>query len=193
MNFVVGLTGGIGSGKSTVADLLVEHGARLVDTDRIAHELTGPGGAAIDALRTAFGPEIVRPDGALDRGAMRGLIFADKAAKQRLEAILHPLIGAESARRCAAAGPEPYVVLAVPLLVESNSYRQRADRILVIDCDEASQIQRVRARSGLSEGEVRAIIAAQASREGRQRLVAVDVEVLRLDALLASHSSRDAP
>jgi len=164
--FIVGLTGGIGSGKSTVADLLVQQGASLVDTDAIAHVLTGPGGAAMPALQAAFGESILRADGGLDRVAMRRLVFADASAKARLEAILHPMIRAESDRQCAAA-QSPYVVLAVPLLVESGTYRQRCDRILVVDCDEATQVARVLVRSGMNEQEVRSIIAAQATREAR--------------------------
>ena len=125
--YIVGLTGGIGSGKSTVADLFVARGAALVDTDAIAHELTAPGGAAMSALRTRFGDGIARADGGLDRAAMRRLVFADVEAKAALEAILHPLIRAESDRRCALE-QAPYVILAVPLLVESGSYRARCDR-----------------------------------------------------------------
>lgn len=164
--FVVGLTGGIGSGKSTVADLFVQRGVALVDTDAIAHALTAPGGAATPALQKAFGESLLRPDGGLDRVAMRRLVFTDATAKARLEAILHPMIRTESDRQCAAA-QSPYVVLAVPLLVESGIYRQRCDRILVVDCDEATQVARVIARSGMSEPEVRAILAAQATREAR--------------------------
>ena len=169
--FVVGLTGGIGSGKSTVADLLVQRGATLVDTDAIAHALTAPGGAAMPVLQKAFGESLLRADGALDRVEMRRLVFTDASAKARLEAILHPMIRAESDRQCAAA-QSPYVVLAVPLLVESGIYRQRCDRILVVDCYEATQVARVIARSGMTEPEVRAIIAAQAARE--IRLAAAD-------------------
>ena len=169
--FVVGLTGGIGSGKSTVADLLVQRGATLVDTDAIAHALTAPGGAAMPVLQKAFGESLLRADGALDRVEMRRLVFTDASAKARLEAILHPMIRAESDRQCAAA-QSPYVVLAVPLLVESGIYRQRCDRILVVDCDEATQVARVIARSRMTEPEVRAIIAAQAARE--IRLAAAD-------------------
>lgn len=164
--YIVGLTGGIGSGKSTVADLFVARGAALVDTDAIAHELTAPGGAAMSALRARFGDVIVRSDGGLDRAAMRRRVFADAEAKAALEGILHPLIRAESDRRCALA-QAPYVILAVPLLVESGTYRARCDRVLVVDCAPETQVARVMARSGLSEAEVRAIIAAQATREAR--------------------------
>lgn len=169
--YVVGLTGGIGSGKSTVADLFVEQGAGLVDTDAIARELTLAGGAAMPALTAEFGPEILTTDGALDRVAMRQLAFADPSARSRLEGILHPLIRRISAERCQAA-TEPYVILAVPLLVESGNYRQRCDRILVVDCPESLQIERVMARNGLSAEEVKAIMAAQATRQ--QRLAVAD-------------------
>ena len=165
-DFVVGLTGGIGSGKSTVADAFVELGAALVDTDAIAHELTAPGGAAMPALIAAFGPAIADPSGALDRAAMRRLAFADPGVRQHLEGILHPMIRQLSDARCRAASA-PYVILAVPLLVESGSYRERCQRILVVDCPESLQIARVMARNGISEAEVRAILAAQASREAR--------------------------
>lgn len=171
MPYVVGLTGGIGSGKSTVADLFVARGAALVDTDAIAHELTGPHGAAMAAISEAFGPAVVDARGALDRAAMRRQVFADATARQRLEAILHPLIRAESDRRCQAARA-PYVILAVPLLVESGSYRERVQRVLVVDCPEAVQVARVMARNGLGEAEVQAILAAQASRQ--QRLAVAD-------------------
>lgn len=164
--FVVGLTGGIGSGKSTVADLFVAHGAVLVDTDAIAHTLTASGGGAIAALRKAFGPAILRADGALDRAAMRAKVFSDREARTRLERILHPMIRDEADRYCREASG-PYVILAVPLLVESHDFRTRCDRILVVDCDESVQVARVVARSGLSAGEVRAIVAAQATRAAR--------------------------
>ena len=170
MSLIVGLTGGIGSGKSTVADRLAAFGAALVDTDVIAHQLTGAQGAAMGQIAAAFGPSVVRADGALDRVAMRRLVFSDPAAKERIEAILHPLIRRESEALCRSAAAAPYVLLVVPLLVEaaaSASYRQRVDRILVVDCDEATQVSRVVARSGLSPAEVRAIMATQASRAER--------------------------
>lgn len=173
--FVVGLTGGIGSGKSMVADLFVAQGAALVDTDAIAHELTGPGGNAMPALIAAFGLEVVRGDGAMDRAAMRRLVFADPSAKGRLEGILHPMIRQLSAERCRSATC-PYVILAVPLLLESGSYRERCDRILVVDCPESLQIERVMARNGMAGDEVKAIMAAQASRV--QRLAIADDVVL---------------
>ena len=169
--YVVGLTGGIGSGKSAVADRFAGLGAALVDTDAIAHELTGPGGAAMPAIAAAFGDCVVQADGALNRTAMRALAFSDGSARARLEAILHPMIRAESDARVRRA-EAPYVILAVPLLVESGSFRERCDRVLVVDCPEAMQVERVRARNGLSEQQVRAIMAAQASRA--QRLAAAD-------------------
>ncbi len=169
--FTVGLTGGIGSGKSAATERFAALGATIVDTDLIAHRLTAPGGAAIAAIRQAFGEGVISTDGSLDRGAMRARVFAEPAARQQLEAILHPLIRAESARQCLAA-PGPYVVMAVPLLVESGTYRQRCDRVCVVDCPEALQIERVRTRSGLDETQIRAIMAAQASRE--ERLGAAD-------------------
>lgn len=170
---VIGLTGGVGSGKSTVADEFARLGAAIVDTDAIAHELTQKGGAAIPAVAQAFGAGFIR-DGAMDRKAMRDRVFADPAAKKTLEGILHPMIRAESARRIAAAfdqGLGPYVVHVVPLLVESGDYRGRVDRVLVVDCPEEVQVARVRTR-GLSEAEARAIVAAQASRA--DRLAAAD-------------------
>ena len=164
--FVVGLTGGIGSGKSTVADLFAAHGATLVDTDVIAHELTTPGGAAIDAIRARFGNDVIRADGALDRDAMRARAFDDPQARQALEAILHPMIRAESERRIVAA-TGPYIVHVVPLLVESGGNAGRFDRVLVVDCPVSVQIERVQRRSGLSIERIESILAAQASREAR--------------------------
>jgi dephospho-CoA kinase len=165
-DFVVGLTGGIGSGKSAAADCFAARGVAVVDTDAIAHELTAVGGAAMPALLSEFGPEVAAPDGTLDRGRMRRLVFADPAARGRLEAILHPLIRELSAARYRDA-VSPYVILAVPLLVETGAYRDRCQRIVVVDCPESLQISRVMARNGLSEAEIRAIMAAQASREDR--------------------------
>lgn len=173
--FVVGLTGGIGSGKSTVADLFVGAGAGLVDTDAIAHELTAPDGAAMPAIAAAFGAAVLTPTGALDRAAMRQRVFADAGARQQLEAILHPMIRQLSDARCLAA-TTPYVVLAVPLLVESGTYRARCDRVVVVDCPESLQIERVMARNGLAADQVRAIMAAQATRA--DRLAAADDVVL---------------
>lgn len=171
MAFVVGLTGGIGSGKSAAADEFERLGAAVVDTDRIAHELTRAGGAAIDGVRALFGDSAIAADGAMDRKAVRERVFSDPAAKQRLEALLHPMIRAESERRIAAAA-SPYVVHVVPLLVESADYRKRVQRVLVVDCPEALQVERVRARSGLSPEAVQAIMRSQVSRE--KRLAAAD-------------------
>lgn len=166
MPFVVGLTGGIGSGKSAAADEFGRLGAAVVDTDAIAHELTGPGGQAMADIRRMFGSEFISESNALNRERMRALVFRDPAQKKRLEALLHPMIRAESARRIAAASA-PYVVHVVPLLVESADFRGRYRRVLVVDCPEALQIARVRQRSGLSEEEVRRIIASQIQRESR--------------------------
>lgn len=169
--FVVGLTGGIGSGKSTVAELFAARGAAVVDTDAIAHELTASGGAAIDAIRARFGAGVLRADGALDRDAMRALAFDDPHAREALEAILHPMIRAESERRIAAAAA-PYVVHVVPLLVESAGRSGRFDRVLVVDCPVSVQVARVQRRSGLSAARIESILAAQAGRE--ERLAAAD-------------------
>ena len=171
---VVGLTGGIGSGKSAAAADFAALGAAVVDTDAIAHELTAPGGAAMPALRADFGDAVAAADGSLERKAMRALVFADPDARRRLEAILHPLIRTEAARRCAAAlaAGAPYVVVVVPLLVESGGWHERVARVAVVDCSEETQIARVMARNALGRAEVERIMAAQASR--RQRLAAAD-------------------
>lgn len=169
--FVVGLTGGIGSGKSAAADCFASHGITIVDTDAIAHELTAANGAAMPALLEEFGAGAATADGSLDRSRMRRLVFADPAARARLEAILHPMIRELSNERCREAG-SPYVILAVPLLVESGACRERCHRIVAVDCPEDLQISRVMARNGIGEGEVRAILATQASRA--ERLAAAD-------------------
>jgi dephospho-CoA kinase len=171
MSFVVGLTGGIGSGKSAAAAEFGRLGAAVVDTDAIAHELTEAGGMAIPEIRRLFGTAAIEASGAMDRGKMRARVFADPGAKQALEALLHPLIREESRKRIAAARA-PYVIHVVPLLVESPDYRSRVDRVLVIDAPEALQVERVLKRSGLPEAEVRAIVASQATRA--QRLAAAD-------------------
>ena len=169
--YVVGLTGGIGSGKSTVTDLFAAAGAGVVDTDAIAHELTAANGPAMPALRAALGDWAVTDEGALNRPAVRERAFADEAVRKALEGVLHPMIRSLSAERCRAA-TAPYVILAVPLLVESGAWRERCDRVLVVDCPEDLQIARVMTRSALSEAAVRAILAAQATRA--QRLAVAD-------------------
>lgn len=166
MSFIVGLTGGIGSGKSTVADIFSSLGIAVVDTDVIAHELTGARGAAMPEIAAAFGPDVLLAQGGLDRAAMRRRVFADPSARKRLESILHPRIRHEADVRCQAA-VSPYVLLVVPLLIESGAYQQSVKRLLVVDCDEAIQVARVMARSGLSPDEVQTIMAAQASRAER--------------------------
>jgi len=167
---VIGLTGGIGSGKSTVAEEFARLGAAIVDTDAIAHELTSPSGLAVPEIRKIFGDEAIGPDGAMDRKKMRDHVFARPEEKKKLEGLLHPLIREESQRRIAAA-QGAYVVHVIPLLVESGDYRRRVDRVLVVDCPEEQQVARVRER-GLSDREARAILAAQASRA--ERLAAAD-------------------
>lgn len=172
----VGLTGGIGSGKSTVAKWLAAQGAAVIDTDAISRELTVPGGRAIPTLRAAFGDAVIAADGALDRREMRRLAFADANIRHRLEAILHPMISADTERAAAAQAGAAVIVFDVPLLVESGGWIDRVDRVLVIDCSEATQIERVMRRSGWSQAAVRDVIAVQASREER-RAVAHDVIV----------------
>lgn len=168
----VGLTGGIGAGKSTVAAALAALGAAVIDADAVSRELTAPGGAAIAAIAQAFGPDMIAADGGLDRPRMRALVFAEPAQRRRLEDVLHPLIG-QAIRERAGRARGAYVVLDVPLLVEGLArWRGEIDRVLVVDCPESLQIARVAARSGLSEHEIRRILAAQASRA--QRLAAAD-------------------
>lgn len=182
MPYIVTLTGGIGSGKTAVSDLLGGHGAAVVDTDVIARALTAPGGAAMPALSAAFGDQVAAADGGLDRARMRALAFNDPGARRRLEAILHPMIRAEAARQVNAA-TAAYVVLVVPLLVESDAYRSLTDRTLVVDCPESVQIERTMRRSGLDRGEVERILASQSSRA--QRLALAD-DVIVNDADLAT-------
>ena len=169
--YIVGVTGGIGSGKTTLADALAQKGACVVDTDQIAHALTAPHGQAIAQIKAAFGGEVIDAHGALDRAAMRRRVFAAPAERQRLESILHPLIRAESLRRCVQA-ESPYVLLLIPLLAETRAGSAYAflDRVLVVDCDEATQISRVMRRNGMNEAEVRAILSAQVSRAERNAL-----------------------
>ena len=171
MKLVVGLTGGIGSGKSAAAEEFARLGATVVDTDAIAHELTAAGGAAVAEVERLFGKHLIDESGAMDRRAMREQVFADAAAKKALESLLHPLIRDESQRRIAAATGR-YVVHVVPLLIESPDYRSRVDRVLVVDAPEELRVARVRARSRLSDEEVRAIMRSQVSRA--ERLAAAD-------------------
>ena len=167
----IGLTGGIGSGKSAVSDQFARLGATIVDTDVLAHQLTGPGGAAIETIRDDFGDHVLTPENSLDRIAMRSLVFSDATARKRLEAILHPLIQALAHQACIQAIGE-YVILVVPLLIETNSYRQQISRICVVDCPESLQIARVASRSALPEAQIRAIMASQCPRA--RRLAAAD-------------------
>lgn len=165
---VVGLTGGIGSGKSTAADAFAALGVPVIDTDVIARELTAPGAPALAAIRAAFGDAVIAADGQLDRAALRRRVFADADARRRLEALLHPRIRTRVEQALAAVGPTPYVLVVIPLLVETGAWRELLDRVLVIDCPRDLQIARVQARSGLDRAEVEAILAAQASREARR-------------------------
>ena len=169
--FAVGLTGGIGSGKSTVADLFAAHGVPLVDTDLIAHRITAPHGIAMPQIAAEFGDSFVAADGSLDRARMRTLVFSDDGARRRLEGITHPLIRAETEREQREA-QGPYVIVVVPLLVESGSWKTRVNRVLTVDCSVETQISRVMSRNGFSREQVLAIIARQATREAR--LVAAD-------------------
>jgi len=164
--FKVGLTGGIGSGKSTVADLFAGQGVPVIDTDVIARTLTAPGGMALDAVRAAFGDQVMQADGSLDRAALRRRVFSDADARHQLEAILHPLIRLAVEQQLATLAA-PYVLIVIPLLVETGTYQAVLDRVLVVDCPEDQQIARVMARSGLTLDEVKAILAAQAGRAAR--------------------------
>lgn len=168
---VIGVTGGIGSGKSAVAEAFAALGIPVTDTDRLAHALCEPGAAGHRALREAWGSEIFSADGTLDRAALRRRVFADATERSRLEALLHPLIGA-AARAEIATWRAPYGLLVVPLLIERGGLRRLVTRILVVDCPEDEQVRRVSARNGLAAAEVRAIMATQASRA--DRLAAAD-------------------
>lgn len=173
----VGLTGGIGSGKSTVLQTLAQLGAAVIDADAISRATTAAGGAAIPAIARRFGPGFIGPDGALDRVRMREHAYADPQARRDLEQIIHPLVGAQSARQveAALAAGVPCIVFDIPLLVESGRWRAQVDQVLVVDCSEPTQVQRVVARSALEPEAVRAIIAAQATRA--QRLAAADIVI----------------
>jgi dephospho-CoA kinase len=164
--FSIGLTGGIGSGKTTVADMFAARGVPVIDTDLIAHQITAPGGVAMPLIESAFGPQYVAADGSLDRARMRTRVFGDGAAKAQLESITHPLIRAESERqRNLARGA--YHIVVVPLLVEAGPRAVKTDRVLVVDCPVDTQIERVMQRNGFSRDQVLAIIARQATREAR--------------------------
>lgn len=171
----IGLTGGIGSGKSTVARILVDCGAALIDADAISRQLTAPGGAAVSELARQFGPQLITPEGAMDRDRMRQLAFGDPAIKGRLEAIIHPLVSQESLRQSSAAvaAGRACIVFDIPLLVESGRWRQQLDRVLVVDCTEDTQIARVMVRNAWPREVVEKIMAGQASRA--QRLAAADI------------------
>ena len=185
----VGLTGGIGSGKSTVLQMLAEFGAAVVDADAISREVTGAGGAALPAIAQRFGADFITAQGHLDRARMREHAYADPLARKRLEEIIHPLVGQESARQVQAAleAGRPCIVFDIPLLVESGRWRQQVDRVLVVDCSPSTQVARVVERSGLKPQEAQVIMAAQASR--RLRLGAADIvicnEGLQLEQLRA--------
>lgn len=162
----IGLTGGIGSGKTSVSDIFSELGVPVIDTDLVARQLTARDGAALPEIRSAWGESVMRTDGELDRDALRRRIFAAPEERRRLEAILHPLIRRQVVAELAALDA-PYVVVVIPLLVETGNYHELLDRVLVVDCPESLQVERVRARSGLSAEEVSAIISAQADRSSR--------------------------
>jgi dephospho-CoA kinase len=184
--FVVGLTGGIGSGKSTVADLFAAHGVPLVDTDLIAHRITAPHGIAMPQIAAEFGDSFVAADGSLDRARMRTLVFSDEGARKRLEGITHPLIRAETEREQREAQGQ-YVIVVVPLLVESGNWKTRVNRVLTVDCSVETQIARVMSRNGFSREQVLAIIARQATREARLAAAddIIDNDNAPLDALKA--------
>lgn len=189
--FCVGLTGGIGSGKSTVADRFAKLGAAIIDTDVISHQLTGPDGRAMPEIIACFGSEIANSNGAMDRAAIRGRVFSDPDARRKLEAILHPMIRAESALRLQAVSA-PYALLVVPLLVENlASYQHLLNRIAVVDCEESQQLARISSRSGISLEQAKSILAVQANQasrlqiaddliENRGDLVGLDHQIQRL-------------
>ncbi len=166
MPLIIGLTGGIGSGKTSVSKRFSELGVCVIDTDQISHRLTQRTGAAISEIRRDFGESFITEEGSLDRERMRTLVFNDEPSRRRLESILHPLIQTE-AFRIAASAPPPYLIMVVPLLLETPGYRDRIDRVLTVDCEERSQIERTMKRSGLSEQEVRSIMSAQITRQDR--------------------------
>lgn len=180
----VGLTGGIGCGKSTVAEIFQRHGALVVDTDDISRQLTQANGGAIALIQAQFGREFITQDGALHRSKMRNLVFSDEAAKRKLENLLHPLIFSEVQRQLEQPQIAPYALIVVPLLLEKTSFLHLVQRVLVVDCAEHSQIERVMRRSQLSEAEVRAIMAQQLTRDVRLRgandIINNDADLARL-------------
>ncbi|MDF0606483.1 dephospho-CoA kinase [Neisseriaceae bacterium TC5R-5] len=186
---VVGLTGGIGSGKSAAASRFAELGIAVIDTDQISHQLTGIAGAAIPAIHDTFGSQLINAEGALDRQAMRQLVFADAAARQRLEAILHPMIRQHSTHLLQQA-QGPYAILVVPLLFETGHYLAMTSRTLLVDCSEAQQLARVMQRNQLSADAVRAIMATQLSRQ--QRCTLADDIIANNDTLAALRQQVDA-
>lgn len=199
--FSVGLTGGIGSGKTLVADMFAARGASVIDTDQIAHQLTAPDGIAIPLIRAQFGNDFITDAGAMDRAKMRDRVFRDPEAKKRLEAILHPLIRVET-ERAATQAQGAYLIYVVPLLVESGSWKNRTSRVLVVDSPEALQISRVVKRNQLPEAQVRAIMATQTTRDARlaaaddviindSEVAALVPQVERLHALYSSLASTD--
>ena len=181
MNYLVGLTGGIGCGKSTVANMFATLGARIIDTDLISRQLTQSGGEAIPAIRAAFGPHMVDAQGALDRNKMRELVFWNPVERKRLESILHPLILNQAKRQADSATDAPYTLVVVPLLFESGSYGNWLQRVITVDCPEEVQISRTMQRSGLDEPAIRAIMAQQLGRTERTRLAS---EVIHNDGSL---------
>ena len=186
MPYAVGLTGGIGSGKSTVAGLFAKLGATCIDTDAIARALTAPGGIAIAAIENKFGPDFIGADGSLDRATARQRVFSDPKAKRALEEILHPLIRRDVDARLLASRAA-YVIVDVPLLIETGAYRDRVQRVVVVDCDEQLQIDRTAARSNLNRSEVEAIMSTQATRA--ERLQHADDIILNesgIEALVSS-------
>ena len=185
--FTVGLTGGIASGKSTVANLFAEHGAVVIDTDQLARDVVQPGRPALAAIVAAFGPDVLGPDGELDRRLVRQMVFADPGRRRQLEAIVHPAIRAELAVRAAAADG-PYQIHVIPLLVESGR-REGLDRILVVDCAPDQQLARLLTRDAESVAQAKAIIAAQVDRE--KRMAAAD-DVIRNDGTPADLARRVA-
>ena len=176
-SFRLGLTGGIGAGKSTVARMLADLGAAIIDADALSRATTAPGGTAIDPVRASFGDNFITPDGAMDRDAMRTLVFANPSARHRLEAIVHPLVhqAIEAAAVAAHQAGHHCLVFDMPLLVESKRWPDQLDKVLVVDCSEQTQRDRVMARNGLARADVERIMASQASRT--QRLAAADLVV----------------